>query len=63
MEIYGKLKDYKGENDDTNVPKGYPENPSIGRWVASQKTAYKKGKSAQAKINLLEKIGFEWKLK
>jgi hypothetical protein len=42
------------------VPTGFPLN---GRWLNTQRTNYKKNSLSQERIEKLESIGFEWKLR
>eukprot|EP00804_Cyclotella_cryptica_P017041 CCRYP_003291-RA/>CCRYP_003291-RA protein AED:0.07 eAED:0.07 QI:252/1/1/1/0.83/0.71/7/0/252 len=64
-----ELLEYKNKNGNCLVPCGYPENPSLGKWVAVQRCLYKlyqhgkKSSITQDKIDKLNKIGFEWKVK
>ena len=49
------------------MPRGYAENPQLGRWVSKQRTHYNKfqqdpstSQMTQEHIERLESIGFEW---
>ena len=57
---FGELVQYKAEHNDCNVPEGWPKNPSLGRWVNSQRRAYKSGKLENERIRRLEELGFVW---
>ncbi|MEB2690595.1 DEAD/DEAH box helicase [Chlamydia suis] len=59
-EQFGALLDFREEHGHCNVPNVYPQNPSLGVWVSSQRTKFKKGKLAEDKIARLEEIGFVW---
>ncbi|OEU22157.1 hypothetical protein FRACYDRAFT_177848 [Fragilariopsis cylindrus CCMP1102] len=67
--MYAELVEYEIVNRDTNVPFDYTRNPQLGRWVNTQRTQYKlwlhKGKSDMTpeRINLLDAIGFRWRMK
>ena len=66
-----ELIDYKKAFGHCDVPKRYKSNPSLGRWCGNLRTAYNKlqqgGKSTynltKERIERLEKIGFNWKVK
>jgi len=52
------------------VPQQFPLNPLLGRWVTTQRQSYKKylkgdssSKMTEERIQLLEKVGFEWVLR
>ena len=65
---FNELVAYKDAHGGScNVPKGYAENPQLGRWVHSQRTQYKKfqqhpstSSMTQERIERLESIAFEW---
>ena len=49
------------------MPKGYVENPQLGKWVSTQRTEYNKfqqdqstSSMTQERIERLESIAFEW---
>ena len=48
---------YSNEHGDCNVPQSHG---SLGFWVQTQRSIYKKGKLLQERIDLLEGIGFVW---
>ena len=58
---YNDLIEYKNANGDCNVPRQYPANPKLGRWVSEQRT--KRSKLTPAQVQKLEDIGFAWKLR
>ena len=37
-----------------------PENPKLGIWVSQQRCLYKRGKLPSNRIDVLNKIAFEW---
>ena len=47
-------------HNNCNVPEGYSKNPSLGKWVSHQRTAYKNKTISQVRIDKLTGIGFEW---
>jgi hypothetical protein len=42
------------------VPEKYKEDPSLGRWVCSQRALFKAGKMGPERKRMLEEIGFEF---
>lgn len=75
---FQELSAYKDTHGDCIVPTIYPDNPALGRWVATQRKQYRKyvnaketGTADQAtgsggmdeeRVGLLEGIGFVWEL-
>jgi len=59
---------FKEEFGHCNVPPRYSDNPSLGQWCKTMRTAYKKIQKgmntnynlSQDRIERLEKIGFQW---
>jgi hypothetical protein len=60
MEMYGKLVEYKKENNSTKVPRLYTKYPSLGLWVSTQRKAYNNGKMTGKRLELLNSINFAW---
>lgn len=66
MQSYDLLKEYKDEYGDCLVPRGYPENPKLGSWVAEQRKQYQLRKSnrpssiTDERIQLLDALDFSW---
>ncbi len=64
-----ELIQYQRMMGNSNVPKCYPPNPSLGYWVNEQRFQYRRlinGKSSymnQSKIDSLNAIGFVWSLR
>ncbi len=58
-EMYGRLCSFKEKNHHCNVPVKY-ENKSLRLWVWTQRGLYNKQKLSEARINLLNAIGFDW---
>ena len=58
-EMFAELKKYKKKYKHCNVAR---RDGSLGAWVSTQRTTYKQNKLSQEKIDLLESIGFVWKL-
>jgi Helicase associated domain len=59
---FKRLKAYKKENGDCNVPLRYPEDLELGRWVGNMRNQRRRDKLSEARIQLLDSIGFEWEL-
>jgi len=66
---YEELKAFKEKTGHCNVPQLYEENRLLGGWVHSQRKDYearregKKSPMTPARIELLEAVGFKWKLR
>lgn len=65
-ERLNELRAYKEQHGNCEVPTHFPENPVLGRWVISQRYEFRKrckGKKhviTQARIDLLNQLGFNW---
>jgi hypothetical protein len=64
-----KLKDYKREHGDCNVPRGWAEDPQLATWVANQRHSKKKldrGESSNRmtveRVTKLEALRFAWQI-
>uniref|UniRef100_A0A7S2JQU2 Helicase-associated domain-containing protein n=1 Tax=Leptocylindrus danicus TaxID=163516 RepID=A0A7S2JQU2_9STRA len=64
-----ELKSYKKEHGHTQVPVDFRENPSLGKWAASQRSSYAmlqknnpRARITKDRIDILNDIGFEWAL-
>ena len=62
-QAFEKLRLYKEEKGNCNVPKGYKDDPSLATWVSNQRATKKKGKLATEKKKKLDEISFCWDLK
>lgn len=67
---YDELGTFVKEFGHARIPRKYPKNPSLGMWVDTQRRNYRnylKGdasaKMTAERIQLLEKVGFEWLIK
>ena len=66
---FQELVDYKTRFGDSNIPKEWPENKSLGAWVATQRKMYKALLSGERssltpeRRMALESIGFTWILR
>ena len=69
-----RLKDlrlFKKKHGHCNVPKRYKDDPSLGKWAGSMRYAYNQIQLGlkpqhcltQARIEKLEEIGFQWKIR
>ena len=64
-----ELKSYAEIYGHCNIPQHWPQNPSLGQWVATQRAEYKKWKKQKHSAmtndrkNALEAIGFNWYLR
>ena len=61
-EMFRQLEEYKDKNGNCNVSTHDEANLQLGRWVDTQRTAYKKGKLSSKQIESMNGIGFEWNL-
>ena len=66
---YDELKLYKIKYGNCNVPRHWPQNPSLGQWVQSQRNHYRywkrgtgKTSMTQERFDALESLGFKWVL-
>lgn len=59
---YLALLEYRKRFGNCRVPQNWKENNSLAHWVKTQRMDYSKGELERDRIELLEKIGFEWKI-
>ena len=60
-EKYLEMKSYWTRTGDTHVGFGREiDNPSLARWVAKQRSDFKRGEISDQRRSLLEHLGFEW---
>ena len=59
-ESFLALEQYKVVQGDCNIPQGWPKNPSLANWVATQRRLNIKGQLLPARVNQLTAIGFDW---
>lgn len=59
-EAFNKLQQYKGSHGDCNVPDGWAEKPSLGRWVGRQRICKGKGRLSHDREHRLTSLGFNW---
>ena len=66
---FQELVEYKKRFGDTNIPKEWPENKSLGAWVATQRKMYKallagdRSSLTPERQLALQSIGFTWILR
>ena len=64
-----ELKEYAKTYGNCNIPHRWPQNPSLGQWVSTQRAEYAKWKLQKPSTmtddrkNALERIGFNWCLR
>jgi len=64
-----ELKEFKKENKHCRVPKRYPQNKALARWVQNQRMAFKKWQKKEKssltdeRVDELKKIDFVWEVK
>jgi hypothetical protein len=61
-ERYRELAEFKVEHGHCNVPFIYPENPSLGLWVTTQRTCHTRGKLRPDRERMLAALGLVWDL-
>lgn len=59
-EMFEALSDYIALHGDSNVPATWPENESLGYWVAAQRAAKKSGQISEEHVARLNAINFSW---
>eukprot|EP00591_Stephanopyxis_turris_P006860 CAMPEP_0195518712 /NCGR_PEP_ID=MMETSP0794_2-20130614/13547_1 /TAXON_ID=515487 /ORGANISM="Stephanopyxis turris, Strain CCMP 815" /LENGTH=305 /DNA_ID=CAMNT_0040647733 /DNA_START=153 /DNA_END=1070 /DNA_ORIENTATION=+ len=63
---YEELSRYRAEHGDCLVPRNFPPNPKLGRWVNHQRKDYKSMREKKQspmnlfRVTLLEGLGFAW---
>jgi hypothetical protein len=60
LEYFEQLLQYKKEHGDTLVSQDYGDNPSLGKWVATQRTNYNANKLSPQRIEKLNEVEFVW---
>ena len=64
-----ELKEFKKENKHCRVPKRYPQNKALARWVQNQRMAFKKWQKKEKssltdeRVDELNEIDFVWEVK
>ncbi len=63
VEMYKQLLEYKkNHNGSTNVAKTSLHYDKLGRWVYHQRSLYRTGKLSPERVELLQSIGFKWRI-
>ena len=57
---YLALIAYREKHGDCRVPQKWAENRRLATWVATQRTRRKRGLLSDDKIQMLDRIGFDW---
>jgi len=57
---YRQLAEFKIEHGHCNVPLAYPENPSLGVWLANQRAKYSRGVLNPERERMLAALGVVW---
>lgn len=59
--MYAELVEFKRQRCHTNVPQRWPENPSLGAWVSSQRDGSRGGEHLSLyRRNRLNELSFRW---
>lgn len=61
--MVSQLVAFKRDSGHCNVPKRWPKNPALGKWVQKQRTSKRRRILARDRIAQLEGIGFQWRVK
>lgn len=59
-EMFAALVEFKRQHGHCKAPRRYPDVPSLGGWVNTQRFAKQNGKLEASKADRLEAIGFVW---
>ena len=57
--MFDALQNYRKQNGHCRVPRSYPENPILARWVATQRRLKKRRHMRPERLSALEQIGFD----
>lgn len=57
---FEELRAFRREHGHCNVPVPFPENPSLGIWVRTQRIQKRDGALAENRVRRLREIGFRW---
>ena len=60
--MFIELKRYKEQFGHCNVSVSWEDNPSLGRWVSTQRSKWKKGQLSADRKARLDALGFVWEL-
>jgi superfamily II DNA or RNA helicase len=57
---YGELVAYKEEHGDCDMPARWPKNQTLATWVVAQRQYRRLGQISKERIELLDKLNFNW---
>jgi hypothetical protein len=57
---FAELKLYRKRLGNRGVPLNWGENPTLARWVMTQRKLYKSGNLDNTRARLMNELGFEW---
>jgi superfamily II DNA or RNA helicase len=60
--MFSQLVEYYKIHGDFNVPQHWQPNPALGRWVGSQRSAWRQKQLSRERKRRLEAIGFNWRV-
>ena len=60
---YGKLVEFQQKNGHCIVPQRHEQDKSLGQWVRKQRRNYTSNTIPQGRKDLLDEIGFIWRVK
>ena len=58
--MFAALVAYQNRFGDCNVPQGWPENPTLRKWVDKQRGRRKANRLEEDRIRRLDELGFVW---
>mgnify|MGYP001592065932 CR=1 FL=1 len=62
-ERFSGLVQFKSKTGHCNVPRNWPENPSLSHWVTTQRQNRKRGTLNEERLRRLNDIGFAWNIR
>ena len=62
-EMFSILAEFVKLRGHCYVPRNWPENPRLGRWVSKQRDNRKKGLLSEERFKRLDEVGFIWKIR
>jgi acetone carboxylase gamma subunit len=60
LHYFEQLCQYKAEHGNTLVPQRYEDNPSLGKWVDTQRSNHHANTLSSERIEKLNEVGFVW---
>ncbi len=60
--MFDQLIEYFKIHGDFNVQQVWSANPTLGRWVTSQRSAWRQNKLSKERQRRLEAVGFDWRV-